>query len=67
MAETIEELRRLAAEAEQRGDWRASMAIKRRWFAALRAAADVDGRTEAERAAWSQRLERRERSTEGRS
>jgi hypothetical protein len=56
MAETIEDLRRLAAEAEARGDWRAAMDAKRRWFSLIHAAANVDGRTPAEQAALDERM-----------
>jgi hypothetical protein len=56
MAETIEELRRMAAEAEERGDWRLARDAKRRWFALIHAAANVDGRTPAEQSALDERM-----------
>jgi hypothetical protein len=52
MAEAIEELRKLAAEAEARGDWRAALDAKRRWFGLLHTATDVDGHTDSDRAEW---------------
>jgi hypothetical protein len=56
MAETIEELRRLAAEAEARGDWRAAMDAKRRWFGLIHAGSNRDGRTPDEEAAIAERM-----------
>jgi hypothetical protein len=56
MAElSTDQLRAEIDRAEERGDFVAARRLKKQWFGRIRAAADVDGRSEAEREEWKRK------------